>query len=304
MARDSSPRQFEPTGEPIALNLDGISDEGLELILAYVMAISESAEKVRGAKTPEEVISNTAVRIIDPIIETARKTGKANAIMSFLAVPSDEKFAGDLLSTLLLSDLSDDDKADFEKNFEQRLGELHEALTVRFEYWLRELSMSKDNGDIEISHWVSDIVKLRSDGDANRLQGVKKGFLNSLRSTRAYVRKQVDIARSARKNARSAREIGIWYSRYALGPAFENAQDGFLFELARMCTVNDEALLEDCQRFANDMGFQFEKDDFEVSSVREAMRQFCRARTGYNVPGNYLLSILPVRELEASVRKR
>ena len=205
---------------------------------------------------------------------------------------------------VLESSIPENEKEKIVSNIDDYEGVLMSKFRSRINDWAASLAESDHEKDNEISSWLYDILKFQQDDGKDKLDGVKRGIINTWKSLKSFIKRQNSVFSGMRGHVKSLNDIGIWYSRYMLVPAIENARDGYVKELAIMSSISDDQIAEDCVKLASELGFESSKDDFNVVQIRRSMRQLCKARTGYANPLVFLLSLLPDSEITRLQAKR
>lgn len=266
--------------------------EMLSAISRFIETASIVHQYTRTATDINDVEDMCVCGLIDPVIYSAQLAPDPVKPLGKLFDLDKEVIMTDFIGRIIESAMPDSEKEQVINNIDHYEDIMISKLYSHINKRAVTFAESEKEIDNIISSWLYDLLKFKQENNKNKLDDVKRGFLSTWRSMKAYVKRQNSIVEGMLSNAKTPKDVSIWYSRYALVPAIENARDGYVKELALMTTLTDEQVIEDCVHLANELGIEASKEDFNIAQVRRSMRQLCKARTGYANHSVFLLSLL------------
>ena len=270
----------------------GFDDGTFDAVMPFLTSIGQIQEEIAEATDLASIERLCAKGAVEPLVAAAIGSKDPRRCLMPL-VDIGHEMVEDYRIRLGLSGLSDAEKEAAIKAAPARAAVIENEILSYMHARSRSLAGSDDDIERQIAAWLADIVKFAQAGGWQAHPDIKKdGFITRIKSHKSYSKKQDSIGRAMAQHAKTPKDVSIWLSRYVLGPAIENAKEGYTVELGGICGFSDEQLLELCCRIAGSIGISAVADDFDVADVRNSMRMLCRARTGYTEPEMFLLSRL------------
>ena len=273
--------------------LECSDDDTLNMLVSFLEAAAEIHSTFDEVETEEEFFDFIARTVVDPIVASAYQVEDPGSCVGALIDVRKTNVATDIEARLPHTKLDEMSQFLILSNMDAACEQVLQRIDARIFEKARECGEAGGEKDLWVMEWLDDIVKIRRSPDKYRLDSTKRGIRNMLKSARQYVNRQESVVRGMRKHARGIRDIEIWYSRYSLAPAIENAKEGFINELIEICRYSDQDIAIECAKLAHIMGADAAPEDFDVSRVKRSMRQLCRARTGFSIPEVFLAALLP-----------
>ena len=267
----------------------------MSAIIPFLTTIGEIQKEIDAANTVADVEDLCVKASVEPLIASAIESkDPKRCLMPLVDLGHDmDAIVEDFQIRFGASALPEQDKERAIEVAPTRKDVIKSRITSYMRYRAWQLSQSEDAAEQLVAEWLGDIVKFAEAGGWDARPDVKReGLITRIKSHRLYSKKQDTVGRAMAKHAKTPKDVSIWMSRYVLGPAIENAKEGYTIELGGICGFSDEQLVELCCRIASSIGIRAARDDFDVTDVRNSMRMLCRARTGYCAPEIFLLSRL------------
>ena len=280
------------TGDLVEI-LGDIDETTYNVLVSFLESAATTRCELENVATEEEFFDFIAHVVVDPIVASAYQAEDPGRCIAPLIDYRKENIAAEVETHLPNTQL--DEMAQFQilSNMDNVCQKIMERVDSYIFAKARECGEAGGEKDLWVMEWLDDVVKIRRSPDACRLDSAKRGIRNMFKSARQYVNRQESIIRGMQKHVHGIRDIEIWYSRYSLAPAIENAKEGFISELIEICRYSDQEIALQCAKLANILGAEAFPEDFDVARVRRSMRQLCRARTGYSIPEVFLAALLP-----------